>query len=143
MDLTKLMQWIEAMRKQSQGITFPVEKAITTALGANGLVDYAERRPSELGYPDSLGAEKALRHMLLAGELHRLHPWLADPLLFGHEYISNVFHGQPIDVRGKDLFNNSLGKYIGQRANSRQDVENWAQAAMSHADTKDYSVGRY
>lgn len=120
--------------------TFPVEKAVTRALGLGDVLDYAERRPSELGYPDSGGDEKALRHMLLAAELHRTHPYLANPLLYGHEYVTNVLQGQPLDVRAKDLHNNALGAYIGQRSTSREAAEAWAQTAMPAANRTDYGA---
>lgn len=120
-------------------LTYPVEQAITKILGVQPALDYAQVRPSQLGYPDSLGEEKALRHILLAAELHRTAPRLADPLLYGHEYLTNTLTGQPLDVRYKDLQNNSIGKYIGQRTTNRADAEAWAQAAMPAADTRDYS----
>jgi hypothetical protein len=120
--------------------TFPVEHLVARAVGASEPIDYAERRPSELGFPDSGGEEKALRHLLLAAELHRSHPWVADPLLYGHEYLTNTLTGQPLDVRYKDLSNNAMGKYIGQRSTSREDVERWARAALPASNTTDYGM---
>lgn len=140
----QLVQWWNSVRgsnewQQYVPDTYSVERAVTRALGVQSALDYAQGRPAALGYPDSLGTEKALRHLLLAAELHRTAPRLADPLLYGHEYGSNVLHGQSLDVRYKDLHNNALGKYIGQRSRTRADAEAWAQAALPFANTIDYS----
>lgn len=146
----QLVSWWNSVRhsnewKQYIPTTLPsAEDMVMKGLGTHEPMQYAIRRPADLGYSEGdQGPYKALRHLLLSAELHRTHPYLANPLLYGHEYLTNTLTGQSQDVRYKDLYNNSLGKYIGQRSTSRAESEAWAQAAMSHADTKDYALSDY
>ena len=107
---------------------YKTERGISGALGVDpSLFDYVSRRPSEFGFEYAPKGKRdygdALRHMLLSAELERTNPLIAGPLLYGHEFISGVMHGQDPKARQMDLFNNQLGRSIGKTAKSRQEVE--------------------
>ena len=73
-----------------------------------------------------------MRHLLLSGELHRTHPYLAPLVLYGHEGI-NALQGVNHDEIQQDVYNNGLGKSIAAQARSRQDVERLANQLMPKA----------
>ena len=111
------------------------EKAISRMLGVDpSLLEYVDRRPSEFGFEDSNPYGDALRHLLLAGELQRMHPSVARPLLWGHEHISGRLYGQPERFRNMDLENNEIGLFLGNRAKSREALENQALLMLPHAN---------
>lgn len=111
-----------------------LERAGLYGLGLTDTVDYAVNRPKELGYTeDHRGSGDALRHILLAAELQRTHPYLAKPLLYGHEFVTNMLQSQPAEEREQDLANNEIGFGIAKEAQSRQDVERLAQERLGKA----------
>lgn len=126
---------------------FPIEKAISTTLGVDPrLFDYASERPSQFGFDDDNPAEGkgyggALRHMLLAGELQRMNPNVAAPLLYGHEFISGNLYGQDAIYRDMDLYNNALGRELGRKAKSRQELELMVLNNLYRAKTVPYGFG--
>lgn len=125
---------------------FPVEKAVSTLLGVDPrLYDYASERPSQLGFaddvPDSKTYEGALRHILLAGELQRMNPKVAAPLLYGHEYLSGSLYGQDAPFREMDLYNNELGRELGRKAKTRQELELMALNNLYRAKVVPYGFG--
>lgn len=107
------------------------------ALGGLNLSDtykYATKRPLELGLEgDHRGQADALRHILLAAELQRTHPYLAAPLLYGHEFFTNTLQGQPSEEREQDVYNNEIGLQLGKLAKNRQDVERMALIGLKKA----------
>lgn len=104
-----------------------LEKHGADMLGVRDLLRYSDSRPSELGFADDPGGgggpEDAVRHLLLSAELHRTRPMIANLLLYGHELGTNILQGQSVEDRNQDLFNNNLGRDIGLKAKSREDVE--------------------
>ena len=111
-----------------------LERGVTRGLGINEILDYASRRPQELGYTDDhRGRGDALRHILLAAELQRTHPHLAKPLLYGHEFLTNTLQGQLTEEREQDLENNRIGLQLGQLARSRPEVERLALKGLPKA----------
>lgn len=113
-----------------------LEQKGANLLGVNEILDYAANAPGALGYKgDNDGPGDALRHLLLSAELYRTRPTLAPLLLGGHELGTNVLQGQSAESRKMDLFNNELGRVIGQRAKSRAEVEALAKQALSEAMT--------
>lgn len=111
-----------------------VEAVVARTLGVDPeIFKYASRRASQFGFedeahrghpgwaPGNKGYQSAIRHMLLAGELERTHPRLAGPLLWGHEYITGIAQ-EPV-MREMDLINNALGRELGRRAKSREELE--------------------
>lgn len=102
-------------------------------LGIGDAMRYASKRPRQLGYEDErAGSGDALRHLLLAAELRRTHPWLATPLLYGHEAINYLQGAEPREIR-QDLRNNKIGQEIGRMAGSRDDAEQLAIARLKEA----------
>lgn len=119
---------------------FQTERGVLGLLGIEtDVIDYASARPSMLGFPDSPRGEKtqadALRHILLAAELHRKNPNMADAVLNAHEHLSGRLHGQDPRAREMDLFNNEIGKKIGKVARSRAEVEALALQELPRAKT--------
>lgn len=111
-----------------------LERGTTKLLGIDEILQYASRRPNELGFEgEHRGAGDALRHLLLAAEMQRQHPWLAQPLLYGHEYLTNMLQGQKAEEREQDVANNQLGFGLGQQAMSRDDVERLALMSLKNA----------
>lgn len=115
------------------------ERLAALLLGVDDILVYAATRPAQLGIKETAelpGAddyEDALRHILLAAELHRLHPKLAGPLLNAHESITGTLQGQSKDQLDMDLFNNEIGKQIGLLSKSRKEVELRALIALPKA----------
>lgn len=112
-----------------------VENFITSKLGVKEDLDYSDRRSTELYGEDKDKYSKTdpARHILLSAELHRKHPVLADPLLFGHELVSNKLSGEAQDEIDQDLANNRLGKLIGSVSKSRAETEWLTKKAMPGA----------
>lgn len=108
------------------------ERGVSNVLGITDALDYASKRPGQIGYgyDDHRGAGDAMRHILMSAELHRTHPRLAGPILWGHEFLTGTMHGQPSEEREQDLYNNAIGAQIGQIARSRDDIERMAKIAM-------------
>lgn len=116
------------------------ERGALYGLGLDNTFKYAAKRPGELGYTDDhRGQGDALRHILLAAELQRQHPYLAKPLLYGHEYITNMLQGQPAEEREQDVNNNDIGLQLGQLASTmgwdRPKVEQMALTGLPKAKT--------
>ena len=59
---------------------------------------------------------------------------IAGPLLFGHEYVTNLLQGQREDERNQDLRNNELGRSIGRKAKSRAEVESMARSLIDRGE---------
>lgn len=108
-----------------------LEKRITGALGVQDVLDFASSAGEAYG-DASRGKGDALRHVLLSAELQRTHPMLAAPLLFGHEFVTNMLQGQRADDRDMDLKNNAIGRDIGRRAKSREEVERMARDVVEN-----------
>ena len=107
------------------------EKSIAGMLGISDVLDYASRRPRELGFEKETGGQAdALRHLLLAGELQRTSPVLGPLLLWGHEHVTNFLQRETLEDVNQDDVNNLLGMAIGKRGSSRNDVEQMSLAAM-------------
>ena len=105
-----------------------VERMITKKIGIDETLDWASQ---DRGYQgDSRGKGDAMRHLLLSAELQRVHPMLAGPLLYGHEYVTNVLQGQRRDDRDQDLHNNRLGREIGRKAKNRDEIERMARETL-------------
>lgn len=108
-----------------------LEKFAGDMLGVTDILNYAGGRPVEMGYQGvNRGKADALRHLLLSAELQRQHPMIAGPLLFGHEYVTNLLQGQREDDRNQDLHNNALGREIGRKAKTRDEVERMARSLV-------------
>lgn len=118
-----------------------LEQKGANLLGVNEILDYAGSAPAALGYKgDNDGSGDALRHLILSAELYRTKPTLAPILLSGHEFGTNVLQGQSEESRKMDLYNNELGRAIGQQAKSRAEVEALAKQALSKAMIIDRSA---
>jgi len=112
-----------------------LEKFAGNLLGVTDILNYAGGRPVEMGYQGvNRGKADALRHLLLSAELERQHPMIAGPLLFGHEYVTNLLQGQREDERNQDLRNNELGRSIGRKAKSREEVESMARSLIDRGE---------
>ena len=137
------MEPFEALYKLGHQGVYEVEKMVAGTIGARGAIDYASKRPSELGMEDGPGPEKTLRHLLLSSELHRTQPsTVADVLLLGHEFVSGTLHGQDAVDRERDLRNNALGKRIGKVSKSRIDQEAWASEGQLRMDENTGAASR-
>jgi hypothetical protein len=111
-----------------------VQERVGKLVGVDDIMQYAAKRPKELGFKgDSDGTGDALRHLLLAGEMHRTNPMLADTLLYGHEGV-NILQGARLSAVEQDLYNNKIGKEIGRIATSRKHLEELAISRLR--DTK-------
>jgi len=115
-----------------------MERGVTWSLGLNDTLDWASGAPERLGLLDEhRGKGDALRHILLAAELQQKHPMLAKPLLYGHEFGTNMLQGQRSDEREQDLMNNQIGLQLGQLAAAknwtRADLERMAMQALPKA----------
>ena len=128
-------------RGYHEGI-YQSERGFARALGIDpALFDYASRRPFEFGFEDAPKGKRdfgdALRHLLISAELQRTSPMFAAPLLYGHEFISGKLHGQDPNAERMDIFNNAIGREIGKKAKTRQEVELQALLALPKAMTLD------
>ena len=126
--MADLRDLISSFKGMYHGGIYNAEKAVTRALGIDPqLFTYASSRPSQFGFEDAPVGKRdygdVMRHLLLSAELQRTSPMFAAPLLYGHEFISGVLHGQNPEARKMDLFNNALGMEIGKTAKSREQVE--------------------
>lgn len=104
------------------------EKTVSKTMGLGEVMDWATKSRGYQG--DSRGKGDAMRHLLLSAELQRTHPMMAGPLLYGHEYVTNLLQGQRSDDRAQDLHNNNLGRDIGRRAKSRDEIERMARETL-------------
>lgn len=110
------------------------ERQVTGLLGMNETLDWAAKSRGYSGL--SGGKGDAMRHILLSAELQRSYPRLAGPLLYGHEYVTNVLQGQTADDREQDLYNNQVGRDIGRKAKSREEIEQMARGAVDSGKAK-------
>lgn len=118
------------------GISNAVTEKLADILGVHDTVKYAMRRPSEIGVTwggsGKRDYEDALRHILLAAELKRTRPLLAEPLLWAHEVSGDIL-GQSKEAREMDDYNNKLGVAIGRKSKSVADSELQSLNALPRA----------
>lgn len=125
----------------SEGVA-KVQEHVGKLVGVDEVMGYAAKRPKELGIQDDrYGAGDAMRHLLLAAELHRLHPRIADAILYGHEGI-NILQGADLSATQQDLYNNKIGKEIAELSRSRHETEQLAISRLRDAKIFNLHTGR-
>lgn len=112
------------------------ENKLAKTLGFGDILEYASKRPSELG----LGHLKevspeydTLRHLLLGARMIQEYPRLGPVLLQGHESLTGRLHGEdPAESYG-DTINNTQGMELGRLYPSRDALELQALLALPKA----------
>jgi hypothetical protein len=121
--MTAVFNPIDTRQKAYASVGLNDRPLLEHVLGVSNTTSYAQSRPGELGlHGDEGGEADTMRHLLLSAELHRKHPLLAEPLLYGHEALGEIGN-QTTDELKRDLSNNELGAGISKVAKNRAEDE--------------------
>ena len=110
------------------------ENSVAKLGGFNDILEYADRRPAELGYNNPhRGDADAVRHMLLTAKLGQRYGDTGGRVIAGfHENVSNVIQGQDPESARQDTLNNQAGFNLARKGQSDRDLEANVRRAMAN-----------